>query len=281
MIPVFFDVRQSVTTNKSTSPSAQKPAEVVAHWQLMKHPITVMPFSPMTSEDLKLVHAPAYVDGILNCELPNGFGNTNAEVATSLPWVSGSMVAATLYALKNQANSFSPTSGAHHAHYNKAVGFCTFNFLVLAAVKAQLAGAKRIGIIDLDMHYGDGTDDIIRKLGLNFVQHYSFREHRPACPRDSLKWLERLPQYLGGFRDCDLILFNAGADPHINDPLGGLLTTEQMYKRDLIVYGIVKTLGIPSVTSLAGGYQRDASGGIGPVLELHNNTMVAFRKVFE
>lgn len=281
MISVFYDPRQSVSHNRSLSPSAQKPAEVVAQWQLMKHPITIMPFSPMTSEDLKLVHEPAYVDGILNCELQNGFGNTNAEVATSLPWVSGSMVAAALYALKNQANSFSPTSGAHHAHYNRAVGFCTFNFLVLAAVKAQLAGAKRIGIIDLDMHYGDGTDDIIRELDLNFVQHYSFREHRPACPRDSTKWLERLPQYLDGFRDCDLILFNAGADPHINDPLGGLLTTEQMYKRDLIVYGIVKALGIPSVTSLAGGYQRDASGGIGPVLELHNNTMVAYRKVFE
>ena len=104
------------------------------------------------------------MDGVLNLTCSNGFGNKSPEVAAALPWVAGSMVAATLTALNNKTVTISPTSGAHHAHYRNGGGFCTFNFLVLAALKAHEAGAKKVGIIDLDCHYGDGTQDIINTL---------------------------------------------------------------------------------------------------------------------
>jgi acetoin utilization deacetylase AcuC-like enzyme len=75
------------------------------------------------------------------------------------------------------------------------------------------------------------------------------------------------------------VLFNAGADPHINDPLGGALTTDEMRSRDFIFFLPMKEFGIPVVTSLAGGYQRDKSAGIRPVLELHDNTLIECHRV--
>jgi hypothetical protein len=54
-----------------------------------------------------------------------------------------------------------------------------------------------------------------------------------------------------------------------------------MYERDLLVYRFAEAHQIPIVTSLAGGYQRNQQGEITPVLELHNNTMKAYRNVYE
>ena len=65
-----------------------------------------------------------------------------------------------------------------------------------------------------------------------------------------------------------MLLYQAGADPHINDPLGGCLTTEQMRKRDAIVFEYCANRGIPVVWDLAGGYQTPLS----KVLDLHEAT---------
>ena len=76
------------------------------------------------------------------------------------------------------------------------------------------------------------------------------------------------------------MLYQAGADPHVNDPLGGWLTTEQLRERDARVFEAVARLGVPVVWNLAGGYQRDANDGIGPVLEIHRNTALEHARVF-
>ena len=75
-------------------------------------------------------------------------------------------------------------------------------------------------------------------------------------------------------RDCDVILYQAGADPHVNDPFGGFLTTEQLRERDRLVFEAAHSLGIPIAWNLAGGYQEDKGGGIQAVLDIHNNTMI-------
>ena len=74
-----------------------------------------------------------------------------------------------------------------------------------------------------------------------------------------------------GFADCDLLIYQAGADPHVNDPLGGFLTTAELSERDRIVFSVAKSIGIPVVWNLAGGYQEPLSR----VLEIHRNTMIA------
>lgn len=66
------------------------------------------------------------------------------------------------------------------------------------------------------------------------------------------------------------MLYQAGADPHVNDPLGGWMTTAQLYERDVIVFETAREMGLPVVFNLAGGYQRDEDGGIRPVLDIHD-----------
>jgi hypothetical protein len=66
----------------------------------------------------------------------------------------------------------------------------------------------------------------------------------------------------------------------VKDPLGGWMTTQQLVRRDQIVFATAKELRLPVAWNLAGGYQRDAAGGIEPVLEIHRNTMKACVSVY-
>lgn len=86
------------------------------------------------------------------------------------------------------------------------------------------------------------------------------------------KWLTELPGVVRTFKHVDLLIVNAGVDPHVSDPLGGVLTTREMAERDRIVFSIAAEMGLPVCVSLAGGYQQDEQGSIDPVLKLHNNT---------
>ncbi len=278
---VFFDKRQSVSANDSFSPSAQKPAQVVESWKRLGIPYEEMTFAPLTAEEIAVAHNRNYVDGVLSCRRNNGFSNRSHQVALALPWVCGSMVAAARHALATGETSFSPTSGAHHAGYAHGGGFCTFNFLVIAAIMVHREGAERVGIIDLDRHYGDGTDDTINRLGLSFITHYTFGAQRVRSGLSAERWLAGLRDDLEQFNGCNLLIYNAGVDSHIDDPLGGILTTGQMSRRDHIVFTAAKELGNPICVSLAGGYQKTSAGSIEPVLSLHDTTFATAWSIME
>lgn len=272
---VFYDERQSVLRNHSSSPSAEKPAKVVESWKKLGIPFETCSFEPLSVDEIAMAHDRSYVDKVLALEEPNGFGNRNPKVAAALPWVCGSMVAAALHAYKAGELSFSPTSGAHHACYLHGGGYCTFNFLVMAAIKVQQAGATSIGILDLDCHHGNGTVDIIKHLGLDFIEHYSFGDECLKRGKPVEEWIARIPDIVSSFSEVDLLIYNAGVDPHIDDPLGGILTTRQMAERDLLVFKIAKMLGLKVCVSLAGGYQVDDNGNIFKLLALHDTTFKA------
>jgi hypothetical protein len=70
----------------------------------------------------------------------------------------------------------------------------------------------------------------------------------------------------------DLIFYQAGADVHVDDPFGGLLTTEQMRARDRAIFSLARELSIPLTWNLAGGYQIESDGSIPRVIQLHLNT---------
>jgi acetoin utilization deacetylase AcuC-like enzyme len=261
---VFYRNAQSAVGTTYFSPSPRKPALVVAEWK-KRYSVEIETFEPVTRDQLKKVHKPEYVDGVLDGRINNGFGDKDERIIKVLPYVAGSMVAATLHAFKTGETAFSPTSGAHHACYSHGGGFCTFNFLSLAAAEAYEAGAKRVGIADCDVHHGNGTMDIRHKLGMHFLSHYSFA-HRCG---DAEEWLESFPSVVAAFvKELDVLIYNAGADAHINDPLGHVLTTEQMKLRDMHVFNEAAKAGVPVAISLAGGYQNP----IDPVIEIHCNT---------
>jgi acetoin utilization deacetylase AcuC-like enzyme len=272
-IPVFFRP-ELVAPDQGASPSAHKPAQVVADWQAHGLPIEVIAPPPVTRRELALAHDAAYVDGVLDGLKPNGFGNRSPAVAASLPYTSGAMLAAARAALANRAVAVAPVSGFHHAGFDFGGGFCTFNGLMVTACVLRAEGQiERIGIIDFDQHYGNGTDDIISRRRFRWVDHCT-SGRRWLRPTQAAEFLDHIAEVVARMRGCDLILYQAGADPHVNDPLGGWLTTGQLRERDRRVFAAAAEWQVPVAWNLAGGYQRTADGGIGPVLEIHRNTML-------
>lgn len=79
----------------------------------------------------------------------------------------------------------------------------------------------------------------------------------------------------------DRIIYQAGADTHVDDPYGGLLTEEQMMERDWNMFTIAKNLGIPIAWNLAGGYQVAEDGSIDKVINLHLNTFRMAMEVYK
>lgn len=288
-LPVFYRPEQAIpSTVRLPSPSAAKPEAVVASWQRLGVPLTLETFAPLTVAELSLAHDRRYVERVLSLAEPNGFGTRDREVAAALPFTSGSFVAAALHAFKTGGVAISPVSGFHHACYADGGGYCTFNGLVIAAAKALAAGAKRVGILDCDAHYGNGTADILTRkprLGAK-VLHYTRGSGRYAHGASAAEFLDELPALLARWRGdgCEVLLYQAGADPHEADPLGGYYSTEVLWERDRRVFRACRELGLPVAWDLAGGYQEDRTRPwperIRPVLELHDNTLRACAEVY-
>jgi acetoin utilization deacetylase AcuC-like enzyme len=269
-IPVFYIREQVVLDNVSDSPSAGKPVHVVESWRA-SYPIEVYRPLPVTREDYYLAHDKDHVDAVLDLKKANGFGNKLASVAKSLPWTTGSLLTAARHAIAEQTVAVSPTSGFHHAGPAKCDGYCTFNGLMVAAIKLRSEGATRIGILDCDEHYGNGTDEIIAAQGIDYIEHYTYGAE-DLQRGEAQRWLDQLPAILDRYRGCDVVLYQAGADPHWDDPYGrGVLKTEHLLERDRIVFRSLRTMKVPVAWNLAGGYQTP----LRRVLDIHDNTMKA------
>lgn len=274
-VPVFYHPSMA-TTVASFSPSAAKPTALVTRWTVERRPIEIREPMPVGIEDFCRVHDPRFVADILELRASNGFGNRRPEVAATLPWTSGSMLAAAREAAANRQVAVSPTSGFHHARYDASANFCTFNGLLVAAAALRANDPHvRVGILDCDHHFGDGTTEICQRLGLDWVIHYSAAADYDQ-PSQARRFLDRLPERMDTFRHCNVLIYQAGADPHVDDPLGGWLSTAQMYQRDLIVFQHARRLGLPVAWNLAGGYQQTLS----KVLDLHTNTLRACIETF-
>lgn len=270
---VYYSTSMNAENAQAYSPSASKPAKVIADWRAKGFDIEVKKPIPVSGKTIAQAHNPDYVQGVLSGTMANGFGNKDEDVAASLPYTVGAMVSATKYALKTGQPAAALCSGFHHAGYSSGSGFCTFNGLVIAAIEAQKAGAKKVGILDLDQHYGNGTDNIRCHLDLHWMPHYTAGgDHK----LEAESFLAGLPNLLRKkFNSCDVMIVQLGADPWINDPLGGWMTMEQMERRDRIVFETFKQMGIGVAWNLAGGYSKDANGEITPVLQIHANSAKA------
>jgi acetoin utilization deacetylase AcuC-like enzyme len=233
---------------------------------------------PATPELLALAHNPAYVDSYLT-----GTIDARAMRRIGFPWdprlvhrtcvaLAGTLLAAEL-ALEHGL-ACSTAGGTHHAHYDFGSGYCIFNDL---AVTARALGAqgrvRRVLIVDLDVHQGDGTAGILHgDAGIfTFSMHCeaNFPFHKQAsdldvglpigaADEDYLKTLARhLPDLLAQVRP-DLVLYDAGVDPHADDLLGKLaLSTAGLYQRDLYVLRTCRRAGVPTACVIGGGYSRN------------------------
>jgi acetoin utilization deacetylase AcuC-like enzyme len=278
VIRVFYSPSQTAAAGGGFSPSPQKPALVVDAWKATDLPIEIVEPQPASVSELCLPHDPDYVNAVLSGLSANGFGSIDPAITRTLPWTSGSLQSAAEHAVLANESVFSPTSGFHHAGRSYGQAFCTFNGLMVAAMSLHKRGlVQKVAILDCDQHFGDGTTDIIRRLHLDWVTHYTYGADPPRRATTEA-WLEQLPNLVGEITaGADLVLFQAGADPHVDDPLGGALTTAQLAMRDAIVFKTCRRLGIPVVTNLAGGYQRPLE----KVVALHTQTLHAFAAAWE
>lgn len=269
-ISVFYDDRM-VADAHIFSPSAGKPREVVASWRRHGEALEFPRFDPASVEQFGRAHAEGYVRNVLTGRIPNGFGNTLMEVANALPWTSGAMLAAARAAIGNGAVAVAPVYGFHHACYAEGGGYCTFNGLMVTALALQAEDkVRRVGILDYDMHYGNGTAQILRYLKPDGITHYTAGQNYQREDQ-AAEFIGSVPDHVRSFSDCDVLLYQAGADPHIDDPLGGWLSSFQLAERDRLVFRTCHELGLPVAWNLAGGYQTP----LRKVIDIHDATMRA------
>ncbi|TFZ02316.1 histone deacetylase family protein [Ramlibacter henchirensis] len=170
----------------------------------------------------------------------------------------------------------------HHACRNRAMGFCFFNNVAVAARYAlERHRLKRVAVVDFDVHHGNGTEDILagdpRVLMVGFFQHpfYPYSGDRPAADnmlnlpvpaytrgmeiRELIEshWIPRLEAF-----KPEMVFISAGFDAHRDDDLGQLGLTEQDYAW---ITGRIKDIARRHargriVSSLEGGYNLDALG---------------------
>lgn len=270
------------------SPSSRKPEELAL--LLNRYPwIEFVEPNPVTLDDFKLVHDRYYVEDIMDLAELNGFGNRSQAIADTLPYTTGAMCDAALAATHDQPTC-ALVAGFHHAGFmgwQKLGYFCTFNGLMVAAAKMILQHKKRhVTIIDCDMHWGNGTDNILNyvKELKPHITHISFGQYfgNPDDATQYLSWFDPdgIVEKSLMLERPDLILYQAGADVHVDDPYGGVLTTEQIRFRDKRMFELAKMMGIPLAWNLAGGYQVEEDGSIQKVLDIHLNTFEAYREVY-
>lgn len=237
----------------------------------------LLPRGTITSTDLRRAHSDDHVNLLAHGYRDNGFGSIDRAVLAHAMDSVAAMYAASRAAAGApgpQGVAFAPASGFHHAGHNYCGGFCTFNGLMVAALKLRSEGrVKHVTIIDGDGHYGDGTQDIICTLGLEgFINHVSLGHG----PTHGSHWAaqERIAAALAA--KTDLVMYQAGADAHKDDPFAsGYLTDDEWVARDLTVFQGCRDAGIPVAWNLAGGYNGAKT------LALHRSTFASALQVFE
>lgn len=227
---------------------------------------------PVSHAQLALAHEADYIRAVQTGaprKLAESQGFTwDPEVWQMAVTMNGGVVAAATAALEHGAAG-SLSSGFHHARRAAGEGFCTFNGLAIAARVALAAGARTVLILDLDAHFGGGTQSLIAddaRIWQVDVSVSDFDQYPPSArawsclvrdPTDYLPTIERrlkeLEHYAPRF---DLCLYNAGMDPYEHCPMGGLsgITQEMLDRRERMVFGWCRSQRLPVAFALAGGY---------------------------
>jgi len=229
-------------------------------------------------EWIELVHHPDYVRAYCGGTL-----DPKAQRRIGLPWtpalanrtriaVGGAILTAKLALSKGLACN--TAGGTHHAFPGYGSGFCIFNDIAIAAkVMRHLGLAKKILIVDLDVHQGDATAVIFQDEPDVFTFSMHSQANFPAKKQigdrdvplpvgmEDDEYLQTLagylPDLLAEFRP-DLVIYDAGVDPHIDDRLGKLaLTDSGLWRREMQVLSTCVGMGYPVAGIIGGGYCDD------------------------
>ena len=241
-------------------------------------------------DDLRLVHDPVYVEAVANGTVP-----ADVQRRIGFPWSPqmverarrsvGATIAAARAAL-DDGTAANLAGGTHHAFADRGEGFCVFNDVAVASrVLQRDQHARRIAIVDLDVHQGNGTAAIFARdasvftFSMHGARNFPFRKevsdldvplNDGTGDEEYLSLLQaHLPSVLDGHQP-DFVFYLAGADPYEGDRLGRLqLTIDGLRRRDELVVGACRQAGLPLAISMSGGYAPD----IDAIVTIHANTI--------
>ncbi|XP_026149855.1 uncharacterized protein SYNPCC7002_A1628 [Mastacembelus armatus] len=228
---------------------------------------------------LSCVHTEEYLKNLLNGKINDqeqrrtGF-HWSEDIVTRCRYETGGTVLAAEVALQ-RGLACSTAGGTHHAFPSYGSGFCLLNDLAVAAkyIRSNSSSKRKVLIVDLDVHQGDGTAFIFKEESCVFTfsvhcgKNFPLRKQQSDLDismEDGLEDKEYLstveshfPWLLETFRP-DLVLYDAGVDPHWEDELGRLCLTDQgLYQRDMYVMKTAASRGVPVAAVIGGGYSRD------------------------
>lgn len=271
MARVFSDLK---TSAYGASGHPEAPFRVSRSFERLKA-AGLQPEKPVvkaTKEDVLLLHSQAHYESVMSGtfsdpDTPNypGIG----EIA--LISLSGALSAAE--SAKEGVPAFSlMRPPGHHAGKERVSGFCFFNNLPLACARLLTLGpAKRVAIVDVDVHHGDGTQELV--LGNEDILFVSLHQvplypgtgtkseknclNFPLPPGTSeapyLKTLEKALEAVILFKP-DVLAVSAGFDTYKEDPLAEIKLDKGSYKR---IGKLFAQAGLRRFATLEGGYAED------------------------
>jgi acetoin utilization deacetylase AcuC-like enzyme len=241
---------------------------------------------PCSVKTLKGAHSQTYISNIINKSLDQngvkkiGFPLVDSVVKRSLVATGGTVLASKL-ALEYRI-ACNTAGGSHHANFDGGAGYCVFNDVAVAANYLLNKGlVKKILIVDLDVHQGNGNSDIFKNNKNVFTFSMHSKSNYPAKKSksdldieledntDDQKYIETLKDsiQLLNKRKFDFVFYIAGVDVHFNDRLGKLkLSDDGIKKREEIVIGNFFSKKIPICGVLGGGYNKNFD----KLVELHS-----------
>lgn len=256
-------------------------------------------FKPEVSsiENISTVHTKEYVSNLLNLTLDAraarkiGFPISKELVERELRIAQGTILGAEK-AFETKV-AFNIAGGTHHAYSNRGEAFCLLNDQAIAAqylLNKKLA--KKILIIDLDVHQGNGTAEIFQKNANVFTfsthgkSNYPFKKETSdldiafednTSDEDFLKTISTIIPKLIEQQKPEFIFYLAGVDILASDKLGKLgCTIEGCKRRDEIVFKNCNQYEIPVQVSMGGGYSPE----IKTIIEAHTNTYRVAQVIF-
>ena len=253
---------------------------------------------PCPDEVVLLTHASAYVaklkEQTLSDREQRRIGFPQSPHLTLREWViTQGTIDCCFYALQNGV-ALNVAGGTHHAFADRGEGFCLLNdFAVAANFLLQQQVAKKILIIDLDVHQGNGTarlfaeNDNVFTFSMHGKNNYPFLKEKSDLDvelRDGtgneeyLQLLEaHLPDLLKNVQP-DFAFYLSGVDILETDKFGKLKVTMQgCQQRDELVFNVLKQAGIPCVVAMGGGY----SPQVKTIVEAHCNTFRQAKKIYD
>jgi acetoin utilization deacetylase AcuC-like enzyme len=252
---------------------------------------------PLAETDILLTHDPLYWQKLSSLALSRaeerktGFPLSRQLVEREVIIMSGTVQAAR-FALQ-WGIGMNTAGGTHHAFTDRGEGFCLLNDNAIAANYLLKHGlARKILIIDLDVHQGNGTAQIFRDEPrvFTFSMHgeKNYPLHKEASDLDIAlpdgtgdeAYLQVLEQHLPQLFERvqpDFVFYQCGVDVLASDKLGRMkLTLQGCRKRDELVLRSCRLLHLPLVCSMGGGY----SSRLAHIVEAHANTFRLAQEIF-